>query len=53
MSDTPDTSVLSVRGLRKHYGTGEGLVRDGAFVDATRLTGGTTSQLGALAGPEG
>jgi ABC-type lipoprotein export system ATPase subunit len=28
-------------------------MRDGAFVDDTRLTGGTTGQLGALAGPEG
>ena len=28
-------------------------IRDGAFVDETRLTGGTTGQLGALAGLEG
>ena len=28
-------------------------MRDGAFVDDTRLTGGTTGQLGALAGLEG
>lgn len=28
-------------------------MRDGAFVDATRLTGGSTGQLGALAGLEG
>jgi putative ABC transport system ATP-binding protein len=28
-------------------------MRDGAFVDETRLTGGTTSQLGTLAGLEG
>jgi ABC-type lipoprotein export system ATPase subunit len=28
-------------------------MRDGAFVDQTRLTGGTTGQLGALAGLEG
>ena len=28
-------------------------MRDGAFVDETRLTGGTTGQLGALAGLEG
>ncbi|MEU4831369.1 ABC transporter ATP-binding protein [Streptosporangium sp. NPDC023615] len=27
-------------------------MRDGAFVDETRLTGGTTGRLGALAGPE-
>jgi ABC-type lipoprotein export system ATPase subunit len=29
------------------------LMRDGAFVDETRLTGGTTGQLGALVGLEG
>jgi putative ABC transport system ATP-binding protein len=28
-------------------------MRDGAFVDETRLTGGTTGHLGALAGLEG
>jgi putative ABC transport system ATP-binding protein len=28
-------------------------MRDGAFVDETRLTGGTTGQLGALAGLDG
>jgi putative ABC transport system ATP-binding protein len=28
-------------------------MRDGAFVDETRLTGGSTGQLGALAGLEG
>jgi ABC-type lipoprotein export system ATPase subunit len=28
-------------------------MRDGAFVDETRLTGGTNGHLGALAGPEG
>ena len=28
-------------------------MRDGAFVDETRLTGGTTGNLGALAGLEG
>ena len=28
-------------------------MRDGAFVDETRLTGGTTGQLGALVGLEG
>jgi putative ABC transport system ATP-binding protein len=28
-------------------------MRDGAFVDETRLTGGTTGQLGALAGLAG
>jgi len=28
-------------------------MRDGAFVDQTRLTGGTTGSLGALAGLEG
>ena len=27
MSDTADTSVLRARGLRKHYGKGQGLVR--------------------------
>jgi hypothetical protein len=36
------TRVLRARGLR-----------DGAFVDETRLTGGTTGHLGALAGLEG
>jgi putative ABC transport system ATP-binding protein len=28
-------------------------MRDGAFIDETRLTGGTTGQLGELVGPEG
>jgi putative ABC transport system ATP-binding protein len=28
-------------------------MRDGAFVDETRLTGGTTGHLGALAGLDG
>ena len=28
-------------------------MRDGAFVDETRLTGGTTGHLGSLAGLEG
>ena len=29
VSDTADTSVLRARGLRKEYGTGEGLVGTG------------------------
>ena len=35
MSDSADTSVLRARGLRKHYGHGEGLVRavDGVELD--------------------
>jgi ABC-type lipoprotein export system ATPase subunit len=35
MSDAADTSVLRVRGLRKEYGKGEGLVRaiDGVDLD--------------------
>ena len=38
VSDAADTSVLRARGLRKHYGTGEGLVRavDGVDLDVAR-----------------
>jgi putative ABC transport system ATP-binding protein len=58
--------VLRARGLRKEYGRAAGLVRavDGvdlavtagetlAVMGPTRLTGGTTGHLGALAGLEG
>jgi putative ABC transport system ATP-binding protein len=59
MSDTDNTPVLRARGLRKHHGTGEGPVRtvDGVDLDVapgeTRLTSGTSGELGAMVGLEG
>ncbi len=49
MSDTGDTSVLRARGLRRTYGTGEGLVRavDGDDLDVAR------GETVAVMGPSG
>ncbi len=49
MSTASGTPILSARGLRKEYGKDEGLVR----AVETRLTGGASGHLGALAGLEG
>ena len=60
MSGTGSTSVVRACGLRTTHdsriaATADRLIsmRDGAFVDETRLTGGTTGPLGSLAGLEG
>jgi putative ABC transport system ATP-binding protein len=49
VSNTADTSVLAARGLRKHYGQGEGLVRavDGIDLDVAR------GETVAVMGPSG
>jgi ABC-type lipoprotein export system ATPase subunit len=49
VSDTPNTPVLHARGLRKHYGMGEGLVRavDGVDLDVSR------GETVAVMGPSG
>jgi ABC-type lipoprotein export system ATPase subunit len=49
VSDTADTSVLRALGLRKHYGTGDGLVRAVDRVDLDVAPGET----GAVMGPSG
>ena len=46
MSDTADTSVLRARGLRKHYGKGEGLVRAVDGVDLDVAPGETVAVMG-------
>ena len=46
MSDTPDTSVMRTRGLRKHYGTGEGLVRAVDGIDLDVAPGETVAVMG-------
>jgi len=46
MSDSPDTSVLRARGLRKHYGKGEGLVRAVDGVDLDVAPGETVAMMG-------
>ena len=46
MSDTADTSVLRARGLRKEYGTGEGLVRAVDEVDLDVAPGETVAVMG-------
>ena len=46
MSDTPDTPVLRARGLRKHYGTGEGLVRAVDGIDLDVAPGETVAVMG-------
>jgi ABC-type lipoprotein export system ATPase subunit len=46
VSDTPDTSVVSTRGLRKHYGTGEGLVRAVDGIDLDVAPGETVAVMG-------
>jgi ABC-type lipoprotein export system ATPase subunit len=46
MSDTADTSVLQARGLRKHYGTGQGLVRAVDGVDLEVARGETVAVMG-------
>ena len=46
MSDTVNTSVLRARGLRKHYGRGEGLVRAVDGVDLDVAPGETVAVMG-------
>jgi putative ABC transport system ATP-binding protein len=46
MKDTADTSVLRARGLRKEYGTGEGLVRAVDGVDLDVAQGETVAVMG-------
>ena len=46
MSDTDNTSVLRARGLRKYYGTGEGLVRAVDGVDLDVAPGETVAVMG-------
>jgi ABC-type lipoprotein export system ATPase subunit len=46
MTDAVDTSVLRARGLRKHYGTGEGLVRAVDGVDVDVAPGETVAVMG-------
>ncbi len=48
MNHSDDAPVLRAGDLDKHH---DRLIsmRDGAFVDQTRLSGGTTGELGALA----
>jgi len=46
MSDADDASVLQARGLRKHYGTGEGLVRAVDGVDLDVSAGETVAVMG-------
>ena len=46
MSDAADTSVLRARGLRKHYGRGEGLVRAVDGVDLDVGAGETVAVMG-------
>jgi putative ABC transport system ATP-binding protein len=46
MSDTGNTAVLRARGLRKHYGTGEGLVRAVDGVDLDVAPGETVAVMG-------
>ena len=49
MSDTADAPLLRVRGLRKHFGTGEALVRavDGVDLDVAH------GEAVAVMGPSG
>jgi putative ABC transport system ATP-binding protein len=46
MTDTNDTAVLGARGLRKHYGQGEGLVRAVDGVDLDVASGETVAVMG-------
>jgi ABC-type lipoprotein export system ATPase subunit len=46
VNDTPDRSVLRARGLRKHYGTGDGLVRAVDGVDLDVAPGETVAVMG-------
>ena len=46
MSDTASTSVVRARGLRKHYGRGEGLVRAVDGVDLDVAPGETVAVMG-------
>jgi ABC-type lipoprotein export system ATPase subunit len=46
MSDTDDTPVLRTRGLRKHYGHGDGLVRAVDGVDLDVAAGETVAVMG-------
>jgi putative ABC transport system ATP-binding protein len=46
VSNAADTSVLQARGLRKHYGTGEGLVRSVDGVDLDIRAGETVAVMG-------
>ena len=46
MRDTADTAVLRARGLRKEYGTGEGLVRAVDGVDLDVASGETVAVMG-------
>jgi ABC-type lipoprotein export system ATPase subunit len=46
MRDTADTAVLRARGLRKEYGTGEGLVRAVDGVDLDVVSGETVAVMG-------
>jgi putative ABC transport system ATP-binding protein len=46
VSDAPDTAVLRARGLRKHYGTGDGLVRAVDGVDLDVAPGETVAVMG-------
>jgi ABC-type lipoprotein export system ATPase subunit len=46
VSDTDDTSVVRVCGLRKHYGTGEGLVRAVDGIDLEVAPGETVAVMG-------
>jgi ABC-type lipoprotein export system ATPase subunit len=46
MSDTDNTAVLRARGLRKHYGQGEGLVRAVDGVDLEVAPGETVAVMG-------
>ena len=46
MSDTDTTPCLCIRGLRKHYGTGEGLVRAVDGVDLDVAPGETVAVMG-------
>jgi len=46
VSNAADTSILVARGLRKHYGTGEGLVRSVDGVDLDIRAGETVAVMG-------
>jgi putative ABC transport system ATP-binding protein len=46
MTDTTNTAVLGARGLRKHYGQGEGLVRAVDGVDLDVASGETVAVMG-------